>query len=444
MGLWDQFKHAMALEPWAHQPIKTLAVDPTTMAERIAVLRARQFADRPWRPATVDEALAVPALYQAVTLISNLVGTFTLRGYLNGELVPDDQRPRLIVRPNPFATPRDFLRETAWSMATRGEGWWWEAARDTDNNVISLVPVPTYEVRIEGDDWLKPKVLWRNDDKTKDMKQLVLNRELGTTRGFGPLQKCGAAISAAVESQEWAANFYAAGGNPSVHIHSEIELEQDEAAALRDAWGGNPSNMPQVTSGPINISEFGTGISEGAAQMLDTRMYNAGEAARMFGIPGALLEYSRQGSSLTYANIESLFDQLLKGCLIPNYLEPIEQAISDLLPRNWTAKFNVDNITRADIKTRFDVYKTGTESGVLTVEEARAIEGLAGSNVENAPVAPSPPQAVPTSFPQGVGINGGYLSRGEWRCESCNKKFALVRGTGTTIECERCGTLAVA
>jgi HK97 family phage portal protein len=434
----------MALEPWAHPPIKTLAVDPTTMAERIAVLRARQFADRPWRPATVDEALAVPALYQAVTLISNLVGTFTLRGYLNGELVPDDQRPRLIVRPNPFATPRDFLRETAWSMATRGEGWWWEAARDTDNNVISLVPVPTYEVRIEGDDWLKPKVLWRNDDKTKDMKQLVLNRELGTTRGFGPLQKCGAAISAAVESQEWAANFYAAGGNPSVHIHSEIELEQDEAAALRDAWGGNPSNMPQVTSGPINISEFGTGISEGAAQMLDTRMYNAGEAARMFGIPGALLEYSRQGSSLTYANIESLFDQLLKGCLIPNYLEPIEQAISDLLPRNWTAKFNVDNITRADIATRFDVYASGTASGVLSIEEARAMEGLAGSNVENAPVPYSPPQAIPTSIPQGVGINGGYLSEKDVRCTNCGRFLAEMATPPYRLRCRDCKALTVA
>jgi hypothetical protein len=166
----------------------------------------------------------------------------------------------------------------------------------------------------------------------------------------------------------------------------------------------------------------------------------------MFGIPGALLEYSRQGSSLTYANIESLFDQLLKGCLIPNYLEPIEQAISDLLPRNWTAKFNVDNITRADIATRFDVYASGTASGVLSIEEARAMEGLAGSNVENAPVAPSPPQAIPTSFPASYGISvyGNTLSRGEWRCESCNRKLAEERGSGTSIRCERCGTLAVA
>jgi phage portal protein BeeE len=170
--------------------------------------------------------------------------------------------------------------------------------------------------------------------------------------------------------------------------------------------------------------------------MLDARNWNAGEAARMFGIPGPLLEYSRGGSSLTYANVATLMDQFLRQCLIPNYLEPLEQVLSDLLPRNWACRFNVDAILRADIQTRFNVYKTGIESGVIGPEEARSMEGLDPGSVETAPVPFSPPAAYPPSLPN-------RLFGGEWRCDSCHRKLAEVRGMGTSMKC-RCGALAVA
>ncbi len=428
MSLWDRVTRAMALEPWQHPPVQMR----TSIEDQIEALRPRQYAERPWRSSSISEALGVPAFLEAVTLISNMMGIFTLEGYRNGEKVPADERPRLIVRPNPFTTLRDYLRETGWSMATRGENWQWIGSRDVDGMPMSLIPVPSREVQVTGD-WLTPTVEWRQKDKTRDMVAIFLTKELGELRGKGPLQYCGAAISAAVESQEWAANFYASGGNPSVHIHSELELDQDEAEALKSAWTNTPSNMPQVTSGPIT-AEVSGGVNEGSAQMLDSRNWNAGEGARMWSIPGALLEYSRGGSSLTYANVVTLMDQFLKQCLIPNYLEPTEQVITDQLPRSWLARFNVDAVLRADIKTRFEVYESGLRSGVYAdTAEARAIEGLAGGNIETAPMPYAPPQALPSL----------EMVRSEWRCPKCNRKIAEVKGTGTTLRC-RCGELAVA
>lgn len=429
MSLWDRVTHAMALEPWDHPPVQMR----TSIEDQIAVLRPRQFAERPWRPASIDEALGVPAFLEAVTLISNMMGIFTLEGYRNGEKVAPDDRPRLIVRPNPFTTLRDYLRETGWSMATRGENWQWIGSRDIDDMAMSLIPVPSREVNVTGD-WLKPTVSWRQQNKTRDMVAVFLTKELGDLRGKGPLQYCGAAISAAVESQEWAANFYATGGNPSVVLHSEIELDAAEAEELKTKWTATPPNMPQVTSGPLSADVKG-GMNEGAAQALDSRNWNAGEGARMWSIPGALLEYSRGGSSLTYTNVVTLMDQFLKQCLIPNYLEPTEQIITDQLPRSWTTRFNIDAVLRADVKTRFEVYELGLRSGVyLDPSEPRAIEGLEGPNIEVAPVPYAPPQALPSLTP---------VMRSEWRCEKCNRKIAEVKGTGTTLRC-RCGELAVA
>lgn len=430
MALWDRVTAAMALAPWDHPRVELSF--PSVEAQLEAARLERQMRVRPWRPASIAEALGVPAIFGAVKLISNTVGLFTLMGYRNGRRVPDEERPPLIVRPNPLTTPRDYLRETAWSMATRGENWQWVGARDTDNKALSLIPVPSYEVKVEGD-WLKPSITWRGADKTHDMAPVFLTKELGDLRGKGPLQYCGAAISAAVESQQWAANHFAEGGHPSVVMHSEAELTQDEAVALREQWMETPPNMPQVTSGGINITEYGKNAD--ATQMLSARDFNAGEAARMFTIPGALLEYGRTGSSLTYTTVVSLMDQFVRSSLIPDYLEPLEQMLSDQLPRTWTARFNVDEILRADIKTRFQVYESAiTKSGVLSVEEARSMEGLE-PGIETAPVPLAPPSALPASIPT--------RTFSEFRCSSCNRKLADERGQGTRITC-RCGTRNVA
>lgn len=437
MGLLERVRMAMSLSPW-DVPMKELS-DLTEPLDRQLARISRQNAARPWRPSTVAEALGVPANLAAVTLISNTMGIFTLEGYRNGEKVSNDERPRLIVRPNPNTTMRDYLRETGWSMATRGENWQWIGTRDADNLALSLFPVPSHEVTTEGD-WLFPTVKWRNTVKTKDMVAIFLTKELGEMRGKGPLQYCGAAISAAVESQEWAASFYADGGIPSVVIHNEDELDAGEAEILRDAWANTPSNMPRVTSGPVSASLFG-GPNESSAQMLDARNFNAGEASRMWLIPGPLLEYARSGSSLTYTNVVTLMDQFLRQCLIPNYLEPLEQVMSDLLPRTWTAHFNVDEILRADIKTRYEVYESAiTKSGVLSVEEARQMEGLAPGSVEYAPVPFAPPQAFPSTLP--LQFSNQPTLR-DLRCLQCGRLAGRIAGAAE-IKCQRCGQMVVA
>ena len=112
------------------------------------------------------------------------------------------------------------------------------------------------------------------------------------------------------------------------------------------------------------------------AQMLDAREYQVGDAARLFGIPGRLMEYSTAGTSLTYQNLSEVWADFVRGCLAPNYLEPIEQALSDLLPRATVARFHRDVLLQSDIKTRFDVYGTAIDKGILTAGAGAGPRGL--------------------------------------------------------------------
>lgn len=408
-GGWDARQRRVMAE--RAEQVQTRAIDSFTSYPGLTeqLLAVQGLHSRPWRSASIREALGVPAIFRAVALISNTTGSLAMEAYRKGVLLDADDTPRLIQRPDPFRIPRDFYRDTANDLATRGEFWWWIAARDTDDSVLSLIRVPPWQVKVEETtDRLRPKILWNNREMDRrDMRQGTFMLDETGYRGLGPLQLCGAAVSVAVESQEWAANFFAEdGGYPSIIIKAAGELGEDpdtgvhEADTLRDDWMSKPHNTPRVIDDGIeDVKEFGTNSE--SAQMLDAREHNKGDAANMFGIPGELLEYGRPGSSLTYQNITEVFTRFIKTPLAPDYLEPIEQHMSDLLPRSTVARFNVKGFLRADIKTRWQVYQIAVDvlGQQAAADLAREAEGLIPGDIEFAPVPFAPPQAVPTELP---------------------------------------------
>lgn len=373
-------------------------------------------ATRAWHPPTIREALSVPAISRAVTLIANTTGSLTVQAFRAGAVLAET--PRVIARPDPFSTPRDFYRDVAWNMASRGEAVLWIAKRDAQGYATALVNVPLHELKVEDNpaNRLFPIYRWggmegrRYSPVTPDGEfvHITYAKEPGALRGVGPLQLCDAAVSVSVEAQAWAANFYGDGGNPSVVIKhaGELSPEEDEdglneADRLRAQWVDRPNNVPRVIDQNIESVEYKQ-PTEAGAQMLDSRQYQNGDAARMFGMPGALVEYNSPGSSLTYQNLADIWVQFVRGCLAPNYLEPIEQAFSDLLPRQTMVRFRVQGLYRADAKTRWDIYKLMLD--VLGQERAAEVamveEDLAPGNPEVAPVPFAPPAAIPTRLPE--------------------------------------------
>jgi HK97 family phage portal protein len=390
-------------------PLQTRSLESfefTPLGEEVK--RIRGIRSEPWRLASIKDALGVPAIQRAVSLIANTTGSLTVQGLKDS--MPMPEAPRILMRPDPFQTPREFYRDTAYYLATRGEAIWWIAARDGDGLPASLIVVPLAELTIEKDprDRRFPIYRWGKTVSTRfapianltgEFVHVTYLREPGELRGKGPLQMCGAAISVSVEAALWAANFFA--GNPSTtELNSLVDIDGVEAKALKDQWmESGTSGLPRVTNPTMKWIDHQ--VDPKSAQMTEARTHQDGEAARMFGIPGSLLEYSAPGSSLTYQNIAEVFTNFVRSCLSINYLEPIEQALSDLLPRTTAARFNVEGLLRADIKTRFDVYESAVK--VLGAEEgaqyAREREGLAPGNPEMAPTPFAFPAAIPTSFP---------------------------------------------
>ena len=446
---------------WAGTEVQARAIDSFTdhpgLTEQL--MRIQGLTPRPWRPASLSEALGVPAIFGAVTLISKTIGSMAMRALRNEvELAPDD-RPRVIVRPDPFRIPAEFYAGTGYNMASRGEAIWWTAKRDGDGNALSILNLPVEEITYTDNirNPLRPTIEWRGVQlRNEDVRQIVFHRSSPfALRGLGPLQMCGAAISVAVESQEWAANFFADGSHAPLVIRSADDLADDpndpdgltEAERLAVSWAEKGNNRPRVVDPRIADIQQLAEPSQGA-QMLDARQHEVGDVARMFSIPGALLEYAMGGSNLTYQTLATIYEDFLRRCLRPNYLAPIEQTMSDLIPRSTVAKFDTDALVLADIKTRADVYNILVPLGVMTLEQAQAKEGFAPGDTDNAPVPFSPPQAFPDRLPiqpvllarsaQEVRCSGTVVRRGN--LSPCNRFLGELAGD-YKIVCPKCGTV---
>ena len=376
---------------------------PSFEDQLAAVQRRRQL----HRGTSVPEALGVPSIFGAVSLISNTVGSLSLEAFRKGNRLPQDNAPRLIQRPNPFTTLRIFLRDTAFHLATRGEAWWWIAVTDPiDGSPMSLVPVPPWEIIVNRNDRdrLRPEIRWGDRVMPNDrMRQITYLPDHEGLRGVGPLQLCGAAVSVAVEAQEWAANFFT-GSIPSIIGTTDQDMTEDELAQLDRQWNEKAPNLPRWLTNGMTMSE--SPFDPDKAQLTEARADNVGDVARMFNMPGSLIEYQMSGSSLTYQNQQDIWDDFARRCLSPHYLEPIEQEMSDLLTRSTVSRFNLKQLLRASPKERMEVHRTAIETGIYGPEVAAQEEGYVPGNVDYAPVPLAPPQAIPSSLPGDRGPMG--------------------------------------
>jgi HK97 family phage portal protein len=394
-----------------------------------------------YRTATAEEAMSVPAIFGAVSLIANTVGSLSLEAFRKGVLMAQEDAPRLIQRPNPFSNARVFFRDTALHLGTRGDAWWYTAVRDpVDGSALSLVVAPPWEITVtqNDDNRLRPEIKWGDRIIPNErMTHITYLPDRSGLRGVGPLQLCGAAVSVAVEAQQWAANFFS-GSIPSIIGTTELDMTEDELLQLDKQWNEKPPNTPRWLTNAMKLSD--SPFDPGKAQLNESRQHQVGDVARMFNLPGALLEYQMGGSSLTYQNQQDIWADFLRRCLSPNYLEPMEQAMSDLLTRSTVARFNVKQLLRASPKERMEVHQLAISNGIYDANTAAREEGYAPGNVDFAPVPFAPPQAVPTLLPPNRELGLARSAMEEIRCPKCGRVNGEAAGAFRTV-CKRCGTM---
>ncbi len=335
---------------------------------------------------TIKEALGVPAVFRAVTMLSSLAASLDLKEYVSDREVdpaPVVQRP---CREQGWQ-PGDFTRDSVMYGATRGEIIWLVRQRDGQGFASNILPVAPETMKSDWDGighrWysLRPdgKRVNYAPENVRHITPFIRDPETG--RGLGPMQLARVALNVAVEADVWASRFFI-GAIPSLYLDSKVPLQGTDPDVIKEKWLTDPPNVPKVGYG---LTPTVLDINPETAQLGSARMMSRGDAALLFGIPGRMLEYSESGSSITYANVGDLATELVRLTLAPVYLEPMEQAFTDLRPRGHETRFDVEGLERADVKTRYDIHEKAITNQIYSPAYAARKENIEGGAPETVP-----------------------------------------------------------
>jgi HK97 family phage portal protein len=215
----------------------------------------------------------------------------------------------------------------------------------------------------------------------------------GALEGVDPITAAREAIGLGLAAQTYGSKFFAQGATPSGVIETPGVVTMDQARELAQQWrqahgGLNKANLPAVLTGGARYSPIS--ITPEQAQFLETRRYTDEQVYKLFGLTHPFSPTT--GPTITYANVEQLGTDVTRFTLMP-WLVRLEKAFTNLLPRPQYAKFNVDAFLRSDLRTRYESYKIGIETGFLEVNEARAWENLdpmnTSPNIMDEPAMPA-------------------------------------------------------
>lgn len=364
---------------WPAHSVTRAALDPTIGYGAHVLPPARAAG-----PVTISDAVTIPAVYRALSLLTTAAAQLPLNAERAGLVLPDSKTPALVRRPSLDCSRSDFIEQLVMSMAVSGNAFIRKNRAGRD--VISLDVLNPHHVTVTRD----PKtdaITFGHKGKSytaDEIHHIALFRPPGALRGLGPIQAAQTHMRGTVEMREHMGRWFSDSGQPAGILSSDQELTADQAHRYRNAWNhldadGQP--IEQQTN-PSRIRVLGKGtkyqpilISPKDALWLEAQAASTLEIARLFGVPTSLMYAAIEGNSQTYSNVEQEWLAFVRFTLM-DYLRKIEEALTALTPAGTTVRFNLEGLLRSDTKTRYDGYNVALTSGFMTVNEVRKIEGL--------------------------------------------------------------------
>ena len=334
---------------------------------------------------TEETALQVSAVWACVRLLSQTVASLPVLVYkktpAGRELAPDHWFAQLMAgKPNQYQTRYEFWEHQVANLALHGNLYAKKGMRA--GRVISLLPLNPLqtETKLIGGNVVH---LFEQDGNVSALSaesvwHARMNGDLIV--GRSPLQFGRNLIGVAQAAEQAVTKIYTNGGKRSGVLSFDKLLTPDQRQQVRE----NFSNLTTGTDDRLLVLELGAkfdpiSMSPQDIELLASRRFQIEEICRWFGVPSVLVNDT--STSTTWGSgIAELVIGFYKLNLRP-YLEALENSIqthlfSDDDRKNYEVEFDFEGLLRASQKDRYDGYRVGITSGLLTPNEARAMEWL--------------------------------------------------------------------
>jgi HK97 family phage portal protein len=339
-------------------------------------------------------ALACSAVMAAVTILAEDVAKCTPQIYrrLAGggrEVAKDHFLYRLLTQPNDYMDGFEFLELGQAGLVFRGNAYA-VIRRDWRARPTELIPVnpdwvtlweaPTgdlfYRVAANGLH-MRAKLAGLPDlipaEDVLHVRGFTLNGLLGGSRISLARDAIGLAIGQEQQAARWVGN----GAKPAGILKTKQRLSKAAAERMKEDWKAAYGSYANAGKTPVfeeGLEWQALSLSSQELEFLASRRFQVEEVARIFRVPPHMIG---DLADATNNNIESQGQDYV-NYTIAGYTDRWARKLEwhfDLPNQDLFIEFDTARLTRADIKARYDAYRTGIMSGFLSRNEARTDDG---------------------------------------------------------------------
>ena len=317
---------------------------------------------------TREQALSIPSVAANVDFISNCIAAMPVKLYKRKdghvEEVIDDTRVRLLNNDTGDTLDAFQMKKALVTDYFLGKGGYCYIQRNK-NDVTGLYYVQDDYVVINYDFQPIYKTyiiyVYENQYQPYEFIKLLRNTQTGAW-GVGIVDELTEALESAFETMKFQLGLVKTGGNKKGFLKSENKLTDEAMTLLKNAWrklyANNTENVVVLNKG-LDFKEASNTAVE--MQLNETIESLDKQIDKIFHI---------------YAD----FNETFKFAIYP-IIKAFETALNrDLLLEKEKGKyffeFDVKEIIKADIKSRYEVYRMSKECQMTTINERRRMENM--------------------------------------------------------------------
>lgn len=319
----------------------------------------------------------VDVAWACIDLNSSVLSTMPVYRLRNGRII---ESVPWMANPDPdiYTSWQEFAKQLFWDFHL-GEAFVLPMASGSDGYPIRFRVIPPWLVNVELHAGRREYSIG-SLDVTNEILHIRYQTTTDDARGHGPLEMAGARQVTIGLLQRYTQNLAETGGVPLYWLGIDRKITESEARDLMDRWIESRTRYaghPALVSGGATLNQAKT-MNASEISLLEMTQFNEARLAILLGVPPFLVGLPGATGSLTYSNIEQLFGFHDRSSLRPKAAAVMSALDSWALPGPQTLELNRDDYTRPSLGERAKAYKIMIEAGVMTPDEARAMERLDG------------------------------------------------------------------
>lgn len=337
---------------------------------------------------SADSALRMSAVWACVRILSETLASMPFCMYRfkpNGgkEFITDHPIARLFNKaPNAFQTPFEWREMLQAHLALRGNAYN-QIVTDRKGVIVALLPIHPDRIKVEmlqGGEY-RYQVMQSNGTWlpfTRGEIWHVRGLSFDGITGLNPIELARDAVGMGLSAQEYGARFFQNDARPGGVIEFNGTFKtQDARQAFIASWqagqSGTSRGKTAVLEHDMKYKEIG--LNNADAQFIEARKFQVTEIARMFRVPPHMIADLDRA---TFSNIEHQSLEFVLHTMTP-WAERWESSIETSLllesEEDLEIEFDFTSLLRGDHTARAAYYNSGINTGWLTRNEARLMEG---------------------------------------------------------------------